>query len=60
MTIEEMDAEIARMDAHLRWLYHDHVAELTEEIATETNRYSREFLIEQLERVRARANGKYD
>lgn len=60
MTIEEMDAEIARMDAHLRWLHHDRVAELTEAIATETNPYSREFYVNQLERVRAIANGKYD
>jgi len=60
MTVEEMDAEIARMDAHLRWLYHDRVAELTEKIATETNPYSRDFYIKRLEEVRARANGKYD
>lgn len=49
MTIEEMDAEIARMDAHLKWLYEDAVAEATEELATEKNPYCREFLIEHIE-----------
>jgi hypothetical protein len=58
MTIEEMDAEIARMDAYLRKLNRDMIAEATEELATEKNPYAREWLIKHIEDVRAL--GKYD
>jgi hypothetical protein len=54
MTSEEMDAEIARMDAHLIWLCDDAIAEITKELETEKNPYSREFLIQQLESHRKR------
>jgi hypothetical protein len=60
MTSEDMDAELARMDAHLRWLHHDMITELTEEIAVEKNPYSREFYAKLLEEVRAIGNGRYD
>jgi hypothetical protein len=60
MTIEEMDAEIARMDAHLKWLRADAIGEITEELATEKNPYTREFLLKQLEEVRAMGGGRYD
>lgn len=60
MTTEDLEAEIARMNAHLKWLHDDAVAELTEEIATEKNPYMREFLVKQLEEVRAASNGRYD
>jgi hypothetical protein len=57
MTIEEMAAEYARMEAHLQWLYEDAVAELTEEIAHEKNPYAREDLVRHLEEVEALHNG---
>ena len=60
MTIEEMDAEIARMDAHLGWLRADAIAEITEELATEKNPYTREFLLKQLGKMRAMGAGRYD
>jgi hypothetical protein len=58
MTVEEMKAEYARMDAYLRKLNHDMIAEATEELATEKNPYAREWLIKHIEDVRA--IGKYD
>lgn len=60
MTIEEMDAHIAYMDAHLRKLHHDMIAEATQRLATEKNPYTRERLIKHIEKVRAIGNGKYD
>jgi hypothetical protein len=49
-----MDAEIARMDAHLKWLRQDAVAELEAELDGETNPYHREFLLKQLAWFQAR------
>jgi hypothetical protein len=60
MTIEEMDAEIARMDAFLKKLNDDMIAEVTEEIAQEKNPYAREDLVRHLEKVRALGNRRYD
>lgn len=60
MTIEEMDAHAAYMDAHLRKLHNDMIAEATEELAKEKNPYAREFLIKHIEEVRAIGAGKYD
>jgi hypothetical protein len=54
MTSEEMDAEIARMDAHLIWLYDDAIAEITKELETEKNPYMRELSIQDLEWYRER------
>ncbi len=53
MTLEEYDAEIARMDKHLRWLKQDIIAEINEFLAEETNPYARENLTRHLEKVRA-------
>lgn len=44
MTIEEMDAHLAYMEAHNKRLYEEMVAECTEELATQRNPYRREFL----------------
>jgi hypothetical protein len=60
MTIEEMDAEIAVMDAHLKRIYDDAVAEATEELATEKNPYFREFLIKHIEAMHKIHNRRYD
>ena len=60
MTIEEMEAHAAYMDAHLRKLHHDMIAEATEELATEKNPYRREWLIQHIEGIRAIGAGKYD
>jgi hypothetical protein len=56
MTLEELEAECARMDAHLRKLNRDMIAEATEELATERNPYAREWLIKHIEDVRALGN----
>lgn len=53
MTLEELDAEHARMRAHLRWLREDAIAELTAELENETNPYHREFFLQQIEKYRA-------
>jgi len=60
MTVEEMDAHAAYMDAFLKKLRDDMIAEATEELATEKNPYMREFLVEHIEHVRAIGNGRYD
>ncbi len=56
---EEMDAEIARMDAFLRKVIREEITELTERIATERNPYARATQIKFLEGVRAIGGGKY-
>ena len=58
MTVEEMQAEYARMEAHLQWLRDDGIAEITEELETERNPYAREFLIKQLEKLQG--SERYD
>lgn len=60
MTIEEMEAHAAYLDAFHKKLHDDMIAEATEELATEKNPYVREFLIKHIEDVRAIGNGKYD
>lgn len=60
MTIEEMDAEIAHMDAHLKKLHDEAVARLTAHIARLTDPFSREYYRKELEKVRAISNGRYD
>jgi hypothetical protein len=57
-TIEEMDAEAARMKAHLKWLKADIIAELEEFLDGETNPYLREFLEQQLAKVKAMPAGE--
>lgn len=57
MTSEEMDAEIARMDAFLTKAIREHVAELTERLANEKNPYKRETLLRFLKE--AIGDGKY-
>jgi hypothetical protein len=56
-TIEEMDAEHARMQAHLKWLKADVIAELEELIAETRYRPHREFLEQRLAEVKARPVG---
>jgi hypothetical protein len=51
MTVEEMDAHMAYMEAHHKRLYEDMVAECTEQLATEKNPYTREFLLKHLEEL---------
>jgi hypothetical protein len=53
MTVEELDAELAHMQDHLRRAYDDAIAECIAELETETNRYRREFVQAQLEYYRA-------
>jgi hypothetical protein len=53
MTIEEMDAEIARMDDNLRRWCDEAIEECLTELETERNRYRREFVERQLEEYRA-------
>ena len=53
MTIEEMDAELARMGAHLRWLRDDGIAECQAELAETNNSYLRDFLLSQIAEYRA-------
>jgi hypothetical protein len=60
MTVEEMDAHAAYLDAFHKKLRDDMIAEATEELATEKNPYAREFLIKHIEHVRAIGNGRYD
>jgi hypothetical protein len=60
MTVEEMDAHAAYLDAFHKKLRNDMIAEATEELATEKNPYAREFLIKHIEDVRAIGNGRYD
>jgi len=55
VTLEEMDAELARLDAHLKWLRADLIAELEAELDGETNPYHREFLLGELAKARAMA-----
>jgi hypothetical protein len=59
-TIEEMDEEIARMEALNRKLYNELIDEATEQLATEKNPYTREWLIRHIEQVRADGGGRYD
>jgi hypothetical protein len=58
VTIEEMEAEYNRMEAHLQWLRDDSIAEITEALKTERNPYMREFLVKRLEKLQA--TGRYD
>jgi hypothetical protein len=58
MTVEEMEAHAAYMDAFLKKLHDDMIAEATEELTTEKNPYMREFLTKHIEDVRA--IGRYD
>jgi hypothetical protein len=60
MTIEEMDEHIAYLDAHLKKVRAEAIAETTEELAATKNPYEREWLIEHLEGLRAIGNGQYD
>jgi hypothetical protein len=60
MTIEEMDAEIAHMDAHLKRLHDEAVAECTSLIARTRDPVLRELYHRELERVREISNGRYD
>jgi hypothetical protein len=54
MTVDQMDAELAHMRAHLRWLCEDTIRECEEELAQETSRYHREFLQRQLDLYRTK------
>jgi hypothetical protein len=61
MTVEEMEAHAAYMDAFLRKSRQDWIAELTEELAAEKNPYAREWLTEAIEKEKkALATGKYE
>lgn len=53
MTLEEMEAHAAYLDAFHRKFRQDMIAEATEELATEKNPYVRESLIKHIEEVRA-------
>jgi hypothetical protein len=52
-SLEEMDAELAALDENLRRLRERGVAELLEMAEAEPNRYLREFLLSQAEKVRS-------
>jgi len=52
--IEDMDAEIARMDAYLHWLAEDRVAELTTLLEEPWTPGMREYLSGELGKARAR------
>jgi hypothetical protein len=56
-TIEEMDAELAWLRANLRRNVAQAIAEITEELETETNPYAREFLEGKLKQFRAMDGG---
>jgi hypothetical protein len=60
MTVEEMDAEIAHMDAHLERLRVDTIAGLNELIAETKDPVIRGMFEKKLEEVQARGNGRYD
>ncbi|HEX6352082.1 hypothetical protein [Actinophytocola sp.] len=60
MTIEEMDAHIAYLDAFHRKMREDMIAEATAQLETEKNPYVRESLIKHIEEVRALGNKTYD
>jgi hypothetical protein len=53
MTIEEMDAEIARMDANLRRWCDEAIEECMAELDVVRNEHRREFVQQQLEQYRA-------
>jgi hypothetical protein len=53
VTIEEMDAEIARMDANLRRWCDEAIEECLAELEVVRNRHRREFVEKQLEQYRA-------
>jgi len=59
MTIEEMDAHIAYMDAHNQRLYEELVAMYTERIAIAKRSDTREFYRKKLERLHAIRNRGY-
>jgi hypothetical protein len=48
----DLEAELAAANANLRRLREETIAELTDELAAETNPYTREFLQGKIERVR--------
>ena len=52
MTIEEMDAEISRLNANLRRWCEEAIDECLAELAVERNPYHREFMERQLEEYR--------
>jgi hypothetical protein len=52
MTLEQMDEELRAVRAHLRWLCDDAIAEMTEELETETNPYTREFMLSAMADIR--------
>lgn len=52
MTVEELDAELAHVRAHLRYVCDDAIAECLAELETETNRSRRELVEAQLEDYR--------
>jgi hypothetical protein len=53
ISLEVLDAELAAATASLKRLKERALAELTEELANETNPYTREFLLQCAEKVRA-------
>jgi hypothetical protein len=53
VTVEEMEAHAAYLEAFHKKMRDDMIAEATEELATETNPYAREWLIDHIEKVRA-------
>jgi hypothetical protein len=53
----DLEAELAAANANLRRLREETLAELAEELAAETNPYTREFLTEQIERTRKIGTG---
>jgi hypothetical protein len=52
MTVEEMDQEIARLDANLLRLYDQAIADCEAELVTERNPYHREFFQNELDHYR--------
>jgi hypothetical protein len=48
LTLDDLDAELAHMRAHLRWLVNDAIEECEAELEVETNPYRREFVQAQL------------
>ena len=59
MTIEEMDAHMAYMEAHNKRLYEEAVAGYTERIAIAKHPETREFYRKKLEALHAFAGGRY-
>jgi hypothetical protein len=60
MTPEEMDAEIAHMDAHLKRLRAEVIATTIERVRQAKDPVMRDFFQRDLEEVLAIGNGRYD